>query len=210
MSITVDFYSEKAIVVRNTLEHHGPIMEQLGGTFNEKLRGGRGWIFSKFKMTQVRNIVDKLNSGQYGNEYEQKSVSSVTSVAAPAISSSPCIPVDMVSKAEFLSVVSRLERLEALVANLCHLNPAPSSSQLERLEALVANVCHLTPTPSSSQLVQSSSQLVQSSSQLVQSSSQLKQQNQPIRMVEEDDFDPSDDQDEPPTVRKRLVSIQRK
>lgn len=178
MSITVDFYSEKAIVVRNTLEHHGPIMEQLGGTFNEKLRGGRGWIFSKFKMTQVRNIVDKLNSGQYGNEYEQKSVSSVTSVAtSPTQSSSPCVPVDMVSKAEFLSVVSRLERLEALVANLCHTSPSP----------------------------------IKSTNQLVPSSSQLKQQqNQPIRMVEEDDFDPSDDQDEPPTERKRLVAIHRK
>jgi hypothetical protein len=180
MSITVDFYSEKAIVVRNTLEHHGPIMEQLGGTFNEKLRGGRGWIFSKFKMTQVRNIVDKLNSGQYGNEYEQKSVT----VATPAVSSSPsCVQVvDMVSKAEFLSVVSRLERLEALVANLCHVNPLPSSSQL-----------------------------VQSSSQLVQSSSQLKQhQHTPIRLVEEDDIDPLDDQDEPPVERKRLVAIHRK
>lgn len=114
MSITVDFYSEKAIVVRNTLEHHGPIMEQLGGTFNEKLRGGRGWIFSKFKMSQVRNIVDKLNSGQYGNEYEQKSSTSSVATTVPQ--------TDMVSKAEFLSVLSRLERLEALVSNLCHGN----------------------------------------------------------------------------------------
>lgn len=173
MSITVDFYSEKAIVVRNTLEHHGPIMEQLGGTFNEKLRGGRGWIFSKFKMTQVRNIVDKLNSGQYGNEYEQKSVSSVATSPTQSSSTPSCVVVDMVSKAEFLSVVSRLERLEALVANLCHTSPST----------------------------------IKSSSQLVQSSSQLKQ---PIRMVEEDDFIPSDDQDEPPTERKRLVSIHRK
>jgi len=124
MSVTVDFYSEKAIVVRNTLEHHGPIMEQLGGTFNEKLRGGRGWIFSKFKMSQVRNIVDKLNSGQYGNEYEQKSstvVSSSSSSVVPS-SSSTIVPSDMVSKTEFLSVLSRLERLEALVSNLCHSN----------------------------------------------------------------------------------------
>ena len=107
--LTVEVYSEKAIVVRNTLEHHGPIMEQLGGTFNEKLKGGRGWIFSKFKMTQVRNVVDKLNSGQYGNEYEQKSA--------------PSVPADSVSKTEFLSVLSRVERLEALVSNLCAINP---------------------------------------------------------------------------------------
>ena len=106
-SITVSEYSEKAIVVRNTLEHHGPIMEQLGGTFNEKLKGGRGWIFSKFKITHVRSAIEKLNSGQYGNEYEKKSVS-------PSTAALP----DMISKVEFLSVVSRVERLEALVANL--------------------------------------------------------------------------------------------
>lgn len=106
-SVSVSDYSEKAIVVRGTLEHHGPIMEQLGGTFNEKLKGGRGWIFSKYKMSQVRNIVDKLNSGQYGNEYEQKTSSTSTA------------QVDSVPKSEFLSALSRIEKLEALVSNLC-------------------------------------------------------------------------------------------
>lgn len=114
--IIIDNYSEKAIVVRNTLEHHGPIMTQLGGTFNEKLKGGRGWIFSKYKFTQVQNIVTKLNSGQYGNEYEQKSGPSVP--IQNTVSGSVNATMDVVSKTEFLSVVSRLERMEALVANL--------------------------------------------------------------------------------------------
>ena len=111
-SVTVEVYSEKAIVVRNTMEHHGAIMTELGGTFNEKLKGGRGWIFSKYKLNAVKSIVDKLNSGQYGNEYEQKTTAAV---AAPA-SNPGEKAVETVSKAEYLSLLSRVERLEALVA----------------------------------------------------------------------------------------------
>lgn len=111
-SVTVEVYSEKAIVVRNTMEHHGAIMTELGGTFNEKLKGGRGWIFSKYKLNAVKSIVDKLNSGQYGNEYEQKTTAAV---AAPA-STPGEKAVETVSKAEYLSLLSRVERLEALVA----------------------------------------------------------------------------------------------
>lgn len=112
-SVIVENYSEKAIVVRNTMEHHGPIMTELGGTFNEKLKGGRGWIFSKFKFTQVKNIVEKLNSGQYGNEYEQKTAP----MSVPNVSSSSS-NVEMVSKSEYLSLLTRVERLEALVSSL--------------------------------------------------------------------------------------------
>ena len=167
-SITVEIYSEKAIVVRNTLEHHGPVMEQLGGTFNEKLKGGRGWIFSKFKMTQVRNIVDKLNSGQYGNEYEQKS------------SSASSVPADSVSKTEFLSVLSRVERLEALVANLCAMNPTVASC--------------LTLTPSAS------SPVLPTVPPVVKKTS---------KVVSEEDVMDLEDMEDPPVERKRMVAIRK-
>jgi hypothetical protein len=173
--LTVEVYSEKAIVVRNTLEHHGPIMEQLGGTFNEKLKGGRGWIFSKFKMTQVRNVVDKLNSGQYGNEYEQKSA--------------PSVPADSVSKTEFLSVLSRVERLEALVANLCA--AAGTSNPLVDTKPMVS------PQPTAKPMV---------SPQPTAKPILSKPVNQ-TRMIEEEDMD--EESDEPPVERKRLVSIRK-
>jgi hypothetical protein len=111
-SIQVEVYSEKAIVVRNTLEHHGPVLTALGGTFNDRLKGGRGWIFPKHMMSQVRSAIEKLNSGQYGNEYEQ------TASSAGAVK-------DMVSKAEYLSLLTRVERLEALVAQLSPLCTNP-------------------------------------------------------------------------------------
>jgi hypothetical protein len=108
-SIIVEMYSEKAIVVRNTLEHHGQALSALGGTFNERLKGGRGWIFPKHMLTQIRNVVEKLNSGQYGNEYEQNNTPS-------------SVATDSVPKAEFLSLLTRVERLEALVSQLYHKN----------------------------------------------------------------------------------------
>lgn len=107
-SVTVETYSEKAIVVRGALEHHGPVLSSIGGTFNERLKGGRGWIFPKYLLSQVRGVVEKLNSGQYGNEFEQKN--------QPTPSSGTV--VDMVSKQEYLSLLSRVEKLEALVAQL--------------------------------------------------------------------------------------------
>jgi hypothetical protein len=98
MSVTVEVYSEKAIVVRNALEHHGPILQGMNGMFNDRLKGGRGWIFPKYMLSQIRGVVEKLNSGQYGNEFEQKVEKSA----------------DTVSKQEYLSLLSRVERLEAL------------------------------------------------------------------------------------------------
>lgn len=179
--LTVEVYSEKAIVVRNTLEHHGPIMEQLGGTFNEKLKGGRGWIFSKFKMTQVRNVVDKLNSGQYGNEYEQKSA--------------PSVPADSVSKTEFLSVLSRVERLEALVANLCA--AAGTSNPLVDTKPMIS------PQPPSQPVIATKPMV---SPQPTAKPILSKPVNQ-TRMIEEEDmYEESDDQ---PVERKRLVSIRK-
>ena len=119
-TIVVELYSEKAIVVRNTLEHHGSALSALGGTFNERLKGGRGWIFPKHMLTQVRNVAEKLNSGQYGNEYEQKSSHSSE---------------EYVSKTEYLSLLSRVERLEALVSN----RPISSSASSVKSSGLVQN-----------------------------------------------------------------------
>jgi len=105
MSVTVDLYSDKAIVVRNAMEHHGPILQGMNGMFNDRLKGGRGWIFPKYMLSQVRSVVEKLNSGQYGNEFEQKKVEKNSD------------GVEMVSKQEYLSLLSRVERLEALFSH---------------------------------------------------------------------------------------------
>lgn len=154
MSVLVEPYSEKAIVVRNTLEHHGSIMSELGGTFNEKLKGGRGWIFSKYKFASVKSIVDKLNSGQYGNEYEQKTAPmaspSVTSSLSSTVSSTTATASlntsEMVSKSEYLSLLSRVERLEAMISSNTYNKPI-EKPVAKSVQAHFKNTEILPPTP---------------------------------------------------------------
>ena len=181
MSIVVEVYSEKAIVVRNTLEHHGTVMQSLGGTFNDRLKGGRGWIFPKHMFSQVKNAAEKLNSGQYGNEFEQKSNSVVS---------------DGVSKTEYLSLLSRVERLEAIISNLGH-------TQL-----------HSTPLPStqlpSTQLP--STQLPSTqlhSTQLPSTPLTLSKPKPKSKAKMEIEVEIDEDEEEEPFERKRLVSVKK-
>jgi hypothetical protein len=178
-SIVVEHYSEKAIVVRNTLEHHGQIMTELGGTFNEKLKGGRGWIFSKFKVNQVKSIVEKLNSGQYGNEFDQK-----VGPSAP-ITKGPSEAVEMVSKKEYLSLLTRVERLEALMAQF-HNVPFSDESivkpiVMEKKEKVASAASASTP---------------------VTGITSVKRPTTP-------DIEFDDTEDSPPPIQKRLVQIKK-
>jgi len=47
MSINLEFYSDKCIVIRDNYNMHSSEIIRLGGKFNDKLRGGPGWIFSR-------------------------------------------------------------------------------------------------------------------------------------------------------------------
>lgn len=58
--VTIEDYSEKAIVVRGITKDdkdtHAKFRE-IGGVFNFKLKGGAGWIFSKRKTDDVKNAL---------------------------------------------------------------------------------------------------------------------------------------------------------
>ena len=47
--VTIDDYNEKAIVVRGDTKAIKEILKECGGKWNDKLRDGAGWIFSKTK-----------------------------------------------------------------------------------------------------------------------------------------------------------------
>jgi hypothetical protein len=51
--ITIEDYSEKAIVVRGETRPHKDKIKELGGTWNAKLRDGPGWIFPKTKRSAI-------------------------------------------------------------------------------------------------------------------------------------------------------------
>lgn len=55
--VTVEEYSEKAIVVRGDTRPLADVLKDLGGRFNARLQGGAGWIFSKRKEDEVRQAL---------------------------------------------------------------------------------------------------------------------------------------------------------
>ena len=114
MSLSVEIYSEKAIVLRGAQEQHRSILEANKGMYNARLKGGPGWIFPKFMKNQIETLVQQIESGVELGPPPKAANSSSTSEAE-------------VSKKEYLALVSRVERLEALVAQLTRGNnfPAP-------------------------------------------------------------------------------------
>jgi len=54
--LTIQDYSEKAIVLRGDTKPIKDQLKELGGSFNFKLKGGAGWIFSKKRESEIRKI----------------------------------------------------------------------------------------------------------------------------------------------------------
>jgi tRNA(Met) C34 N-acetyltransferase TmcA len=114
MSLIVEIYSEKAIVLRGAQDHHKAILEANKGMFNARLKNGAGWIFPKFMKNQIEALAEQINSG--------------VDLSPPSSSKSSSEKAEPeVSKKEYLSLLSRVERLEALVAQLTR-TTVPSSS----------------------------------------------------------------------------------
>jgi len=59
--LTVEEYSEKALVVRGETQEHKEQLKELGGKWNARLRGGGGWIFSKKKEADVMEYISSGN-----------------------------------------------------------------------------------------------------------------------------------------------------
>lgn len=57
-NLTCEDYSEKAIVVRGeSTKTFKEELKQLGGKYNEHLKGGAGWIFSKKSELKVKQFI---------------------------------------------------------------------------------------------------------------------------------------------------------
>ncbi len=119
MSLKVEEYSEKAIVLRGAQPQHRSILEANKGMYNDRLKGGPGWIFPKFMKSQILGLVGQIESGVELGPPPKSASSSSSSTAEPEV-----------SKKEYLALVSRVERLEALVAQLTRGNhfPLPTAS----------------------------------------------------------------------------------
>lgn len=56
-NINIESYSEKAIVVRGNTKNHKETLINIGGKYNDRLKGGEGWIFPKSKQKDIENWI---------------------------------------------------------------------------------------------------------------------------------------------------------
>lgn len=134
-SITVEQYTEKSIVVRgNTIPYKNKLLS-LGGKWNKMLRGGEGWIFPLTKKSTVEQALSEpptmtqSENSTYGNDtisYEKSQGSSTEpKKRTPTFVSSPNSSEIVLTKKEYLHLISRVEKTEQLIL------------RVERLEKLL-------------------------------------------------------------------------
>ena len=56
--INIEKYSERAIVVRGEIGNYKDDLLNIGGKFNDRLRGGAGYIFPKTKENNVKKFIN--------------------------------------------------------------------------------------------------------------------------------------------------------
>jgi hypothetical protein len=88
-NINITEYSDKSFVVRGDIGNITEDLTNLGGKFNNRLRGGEGWIFSKSKQANVEKYKqngvvisqDSFSSNTNQSSYQNKGSSTISSPA---------------------------------------------------------------------------------------------------------------------------------
>ena len=123
-SIIVEQYSEKSIVVRgNTIPYKEKLLS-IGGKWNKMLKGGEGWIFPLTKkpiveklLSEPPSVYDNNNENDNSNNQNDNNSNSYSKNTYKSINrKSENISEVILTKKEYLHLISRIERLEQLVA----------------------------------------------------------------------------------------------
>ena len=121
-SVYIVDYTEKAIAVFGDTKVMKDHLASLGGKFNPSLRGNNeekkpGWIFPKTKRSEVQSLLDKIKSGQIDISEAPPSLETKASQKISASKSSKAVDDNFIfSKEMYLSLVSRIEKLETELA----------------------------------------------------------------------------------------------
>ena len=121
MSLSVQDYGEKAIVVFGDTRVIKDELKELGGKYNPKLGEEQkpGWVFSKTKKEVVNEFIKQaqqdINSGKIKKDsYESNPRATVTDpYKKPTTSSDITVPKELLS-----NLISRVEILEVELANI--------------------------------------------------------------------------------------------
>lgn len=126
-SITVEQYSEKAIVVRGNSIPYKEKLLSIGGKWNKMLKGGEGWIFPLTK----KPIVEKLLS-EPPTESEIDSSDNVQKIKTTTLKPVERISEVVLTKKEYLHLISRIEILEQLVSKFSDNEILPKEKKINK------------------------------------------------------------------------------
>lgn len=184
MSVQLIDYTEKSIAVFGETEKIKDYLEKLGGKFNpgltNKTTGSReaGWIFIKSKAKEVQKLVDGFNKGEL-NLNKETSILDVMMNKQKTVSKSTGDFV--ITKEMYMTLISRIERLETDNMNLSKL--------------IISKKQPSTPSPTP----------VQSSSS---SFSNVKNRvSTPVESDESDDSEETEEEEEYPTPKKSFLNF---
>ena len=120
-SVIIEQYSEKAIVVRGNTFPYKEKLLSIGGKWNKSLRGGEGWIFPLKNKPIVEKALSEppsvISENESRNDTSSNSYSN-TSSSSKYKTPSKCYNDGsevVLTKKEYLHLISRIERLEQLI-----------------------------------------------------------------------------------------------
>ena len=120
MSITIEKYSEKSYVVRGNIEQYKKQLEDLGGLYNNSLKGSPGFIF----YIQKKALIENLKKGiEDGNITKHTDIISHFNLKRDQNNDKKEQNNDQnndkkyFSFTEYSNLLARVERLEAIILN---------------------------------------------------------------------------------------------
>lgn len=146
--LTIEQYSEKAIVVRGNTQKFKENLKELGGKWNAGLRGGGGWIFPNSKKQKVEELNTKISSGEVSGENGKEEDNSESSSSNTyVLNTSKPTPQQLtmninydkvyVKIKDYLNLLSRVERLEQLLVENNLMKSVNTSSSSKTVEITI-------------------------------------------------------------------------
>ena len=116
-NIIIEQYSEKAIAAKGNTQLYKEKLKEMGGKWNSGLKGGAGWIFPNSKRPLLEELQRQISSGSVKAVPVEKK-ESASSSSGSVVSGSKYEQPQFISMKTYLEMLSRIERLEAIVSQI--------------------------------------------------------------------------------------------
>lgn len=131
-ALRIERYSEKSVVVRGDTKPYKDALKNLKGTFNPRLKGGEGWIYSTSRIDELKKALPSILQREQASTDNQK-LSAAAEADKPALFQA--------AKTQLETLASRAQKHdEALAKRITDVLPGsmPASFDAGRVQAEIA------------------------------------------------------------------------